>query len=199
MTKTARKLIGLGLAAGFVGCVVLANYLTARFHFVPVGFGQVAVAGTFAAGLALGLRDFIQDTLGRWAVVASITAGALLSFTVAPAALAAASTLAFLLSELADFAVYTPLRARARFGGTRWALAVTASNLVGAIVDTALFLAVAFGTAAVIPGLPGQLIGKGWTTLAVLTLGALVGSVIRRDRVPHPSLHRTGASSNQGR
>lgn len=199
MTDTTRKIIGWTTAAAFVGSVAAANYLTARYHFIPVGFGQMAVAGTFAAGLALGLRDFIQDTLGRLAVVVTIGIAGAVSFAVSPAALAAASTLAFLASELADFAVYTPLRNRARFGDHRWAIAVTASNLVGAVVDTALFLAIAFGTAAILPGLPGQLVGKGWTTLAVLTLGVLVGLVIRRDRVPHPALHRTGASSDTGR
>ena len=37
---------------------------------------------------------------------------------------------AFLLSELADFAVYTPLAER------RWLTAVVASNIVGTIVDS---------------------------------------------------------------
>lgn len=195
MTAT-KKAAGIAAAAGFIGCVVLANYLTARFRFVPVGFSQNAVAGTFAAGLALGLRDFIQDGLGRWGVVAAIAGGAALSFTVSPAALAMASALAFGVSELADFAIYTPLRTRARFGDRRWLAAVTASNLAGAVVDTVLFLAVAYGAAAILPGLPGQLIGKGYATTAVLIAGAVIGAVIRRDRVPHPSVHRPGTRSN---
>lgn len=176
MSKTA----GLAAATSFVGCVVLANYLTARFHFIPVGLGQTAAAGTFAAGLALGLRDIIQDTLGRIGSVVAVGAGAALSLAVAPPALAAASGLAFLVSELADLAVYTPLRSRGQFGGKRWVGAVAASNLVGAVVDTAIFLAVAFGASAVLPGMAGQLIGKGWATLAVVAVGLAVANTYRR-------------------
>jgi uncharacterized PurR-regulated membrane protein YhhQ (DUF165 family) len=45
-----------------------------------------------------------------------------------------ASAVAFLFSELADFVVYQPLRER------RWLLAVFASNVVGLVIDSILFL-----------------------------------------------------------
>jgi uncharacterized PurR-regulated membrane protein YhhQ (DUF165 family) len=173
------RLIGVTAAAGLTGTILAANAATAHLGFIPVGFGLTATAGTLAAGLALGLRDIVQDTLGRRAVVALILVGAALSWWVAPA-LAVASAVAFLVSELADFAVYTPLRGRAAMGGRRWAGAVAASNVVGAVVDTVLF-GIAFGTAAITPAaLAGQLLGKGWATLALVLAVPLIREVARR-------------------
>ena len=70
-----------------------------------------------------------------------------------------ASTAAFLVSELADFAVYTPLQARGLV------LAVLASSLVGLVVDSVLFLWLAFGS---LDFLAGQIVGKIWMVLLAL-------------------------------
>ena len=87
----------------------------------------------------------------------AILAGAAVSALVAPPALAVASGVAFLLSELADMAVYTPLRER------RLGLAVLASGIAGAAIDSAVFLWLAFGSLAY---LDGQIVGKLWASLA---------------------------------
>jgi uncharacterized PurR-regulated membrane protein YhhQ (DUF165 family) len=55
------------------------------------------------------------------------------------------------LSEFADLAVYTPLARR------RFVAAVVASSLVGLLVDSIIFLWLAFGSLAF---LPGQILGK---------------------------------------
>jgi len=89
----------------------------------------------------------------------SIVAGAALSGAVAPPALVMASTAAFFLSELADFAVYTPLQARGLV------LAVLASSMVGLIADSVLFLWLAFGS---LEFLAGQIVGKAWMVLLAL-------------------------------
>lgn len=152
------------LAVAYLGTIVAANWAVVHFGIVPVGFGLVAPAGVYFAGLAFTLRDLLHERAGRWAVLAAILAGAGVSYAVAAPRLALASAAAFGLSELADFAVYEPLRRR------RWLLAVAASNLVGLAVDSALFLWLAFGSLAF---LPGQLVGKTWmTVLAVLLLAA---------------------------
>ena len=70
-----------------------------------------------------------------------------------------ASAAAFLLSELADFAVYTPLQQR------RLVLAVVASSLVGLVVDSVVFLHLAFGS---LDYLAGQVVGKAWAVLVSL-------------------------------
>lgn len=54
--------VGLVLAAGFVGCVFLANWLTTRYGMVGLGFGLSATAGTLAADDAI--DDAIDDILG---------------------------------------------------------------------------------------------------------------------------------------
>jgi hypothetical protein len=171
----------MGWWVGFALCALFANWLTARYGFVPAGFGLQVTAGTYAAGLALGFRDKVQDTMGRWGVLTAIGVGAFLSWWVAPN-LAVASGVAFALSELADTAVYTPLRNRG------WTRAVIASNLVGAVVDTVVFLWIAFGWAAVTGGLTGQVVGKLWATLAFVGVMNAV-SVWHRNRSPRSGAH----------
>ena len=78
----------------------------------PKGMPLMAPSGVLLIGLALVLRDMVQRRLGRAAALTAIVAGALLSGAVAPPPLVYASAAAFLLSELADFAVYTPLQSR---------------------------------------------------------------------------------------
>lgn len=167
MNRTARVLAALA----FVGCILAANYVTARYGFVPVGFGLMATAGTYFAGLALLARDVVQDTAGRLAVVGLIVVGAALSWWLSTPALAVASGVAFLVSELADMAIYTPLRRKT------WAGAVVVSNTVGALVDSLIFL-----TLAGFPvwlALPGQMVAKVGITLATVALVLVVRSIAR--------------------
>lgn len=148
------------IAAAFLACIPAANWLIGNVGVrcipngpcvIPVGFGLMAPSGVLMIGLALVLRDMVQRALGiRW-VIAAILAGAVLSAAVAPPALVVASATAFLLSELADTAVYTPLAER------RLMLAVALSSLVGLAIDGAVFLWLAFGSLAL---LPGQIVGK---------------------------------------
>lgn len=149
----------VALCAAYVATIAAANYAVAAVGAVPLGFGLTAPAGVAFAGLAFTLRDLIQDTAGRWPVAVSIAAGVALAFAVAPPELAAASAVAFGVSEVADWLVYEPLRRR------RPLVAVAASNVAGLLVDSWLFLAVAFGSLAY---LPGQIAGKAATTAAAV-------------------------------
>ena len=145
---------------GYVAVIVLANWAITQFGFVPVGFGLMAPAGVYFAGLAFTLRDLVQEQLGRTWTVVAILAGAAVSAVISPQ-FALASGIAFLLSELADFAVYTPLRSR------NWLAAVALSNTVGLIADSALFLLLAFGS---LEFLAGQVVGKLWMTVLAVAL-----------------------------
>lgn len=186
MNTSIRPVVVTGLLAAFVAAVALANAATAHLggpdHMVPVGLGLTATAGTVFAGICLALRDGLQDAGGRWAVLAGIVVGAAVSVITSSPALALASGVAFAVSEFADAVVYTPIRARAEFGGRRWAAAVTLSGIVGSVVDTALFLTLAgfpvWSTA------PGQLVGKTYATLAFLAAGVGVRHTLRR----HPNV-----------
>jgi queuosine precursor transporter len=151
---------GLAAAAAFVGTILLANWLIVTFGLVPVGFGLLAPAGVFAAGLAFTLRDVVHRCLGPWAVMTAILIGAALSLLVSPA-FAVASAAAFLTSELMDLAVFTPLHRRS------WLGAVIASNTVGLVVDSIVFLTLAFGS---LHFLAGQVVGKAWVTAATVVL-----------------------------
>lgn len=161
---------GYAFLAGFALCIPAANWLIGHVGtfcvpggpcLIPVAPGVMAPSGVLMIGLALVLRDLVQRRLGvRWAFGA-VLAGTALSALLAPPALVLASAGAFLLSEMADLAVYTPLQRR---GLVR---AVLASSLVGLVVDSAFFLWLAFGDLAF---LPGQVLGKLWMVLAALPL-----------------------------
>ena len=128
---------------------------------VPVWPGIMAPSGVLMVGLALVLRDIVQRRLGPLAGLGAIAVGTLISATLAPPAIVLASVAAFLLSELADFAVYTPLQRR------RFVTAVFASSVVGLVVDSLVFLHLAFGS---LDFLAGQIIGKAWMVLLALPL-----------------------------
>jgi uncharacterized PurR-regulated membrane protein YhhQ (DUF165 family) len=123
---------------------------------IPVAPGLMAPSGVLMIGLALVLRDLVQRRLGTAAAAAAIAAGALLSALVAPPALVIASAAAFLISEFVDLAVYTPLARR------RLVAAVVASSIVGLMVDSLVFLWLAFGS---LDFLGGQVVGKAWMVL----------------------------------
>lgn len=164
---------------GFLATILAANYATTRYGLIPVGFGQVATAGTYFAGLAFVLRDAVQDTVGRWWTLAVIALGAVLSFAVAAPFIALASAVAFLTSETADFLIYTPLRERG------YIRAAVASNVAGSIVDTLVFLAVA--GFSIREAFAGQMIGKLTVTLAVVFVVWGCRAVFRQ------SLNRAGS------
>jgi uncharacterized PurR-regulated membrane protein YhhQ (DUF165 family) len=154
------------LTAAFAATVPTANWLIGHVGtecipngpcVIPVGFGLTAPSGVLMIGAALVLRDMVHEAAGIKVAILAIIAGAILSAFFAPPALVVASVAAFALAEFADLAVYTPLRHK-NFG-----LAVLASGIVGSIIDSAVFLWLAFGSLAFIEG---QVLGKMWMSLA---------------------------------
>ena len=115
--------------------------------------GILVPAGVYAAGLALVARDALRETTSRGVVFVAILVGAAVSYAIEPS-FAVASGVAFLLSELADAAVYEPLRAK------HWVTGVWASQLVGAVVDSVLFLSIAFSFEAARAGWFDLTVGK---------------------------------------
>jgi uncharacterized PurR-regulated membrane protein YhhQ (DUF165 family) len=150
---------------GNVGTVCLADGPCV----LPVAPGIMAPSGVLMVGAALVLRDLVQRRLGAAFGLGAIAVGAAISWALAPAALVIASTAAFLLSEFADFAVYTPLSRR------RLVLAVLASSVVGIVVDSLTFLWLAFGS---LEFLEGQVLGKLWMVLIAMPL---IAYLRRRD------------------
>jgi queuosine precursor transporter len=166
-----RKAEGLLFLLGFGLCIPAANWLIGHAGtvcvprgpcLIPVApGGLMAPSGVLLVGLALVLRDLVQRRLGLAPAIGAILAGAALSAFLAPPALVLASATAFLISEAADLAVYTPLQRRGLVA------AVLASSLAGLVVDSVVFLWLAFGS---LEYLAGQVVGKLWMVLAALPL-----------------------------
>ena len=158
-------------AAAYMATIPAANYMIGNVGtfcvpdgpcMIPIGFGIMAPSGVLMVGLALLLRDAVHETLGKYWALVAIGFGGLLSFVLADPYIAVASIVAFLVSELSDFAVYSKIRERSREMG------VLASGIVGSVIDSVLFLYLAFGSLAHIEG---QIIGKiGVTFLAAFLL-----------------------------
>ncbi len=162
---------------GFIASIWLANWLlthwgSVRFpdgpwlitvwpsQFMPSGNPIYAPSGVLAIGIGFTLRDLVQRRLGvKWAVGAIIVGAAVSALMDTSIALASGG--AFLLAEVLDLFVYTPLQRRNLVG------AVVASNMVGLVVDSVFFLWFAFGSLSL---LEGQVIGKAWMTLLAIPI-----------------------------
>jgi queuosine precursor transporter len=176
--ETRRNVEGMIFLVLFCFTIPAANWMIGHIGTVctaqgpcviPVAPGIMAPSGVLMIGAALVLRDLVQRRLGVEFGIGAIVAGAAISAGVASPSLVLASATAFLLSEFADFAVYTPLAKR------RLVLAVVASSAVGLVVDSIVFLWLAFGS---LEFLLGQIVGKAWMVLIAIPL---VAYLRRRD------------------
>ena len=168
--RRAGRALGLLAFAAFLGCVPLANWMIGTVGtvcvpngpcLIPVAPGLMAPSGVVLVGLALVLRDLVQRCLGVvWGIVAIL--GGTRSPCWSPGASGARLRRRVpVLGELADLGVYTPLQRRGLV------LAVIASSLVGLVVDSLVFLTLAFGS---LDFLAGQVVGKAWAVLVSLPL-----------------------------
>jgi uncharacterized PurR-regulated membrane protein YhhQ (DUF165 family) len=153
----------------YILTIVGSNVLLLWLGVVPVGFGLMAPAGVYLVGLTFSLRDGVQETMGKRWSIAGIIIGAAIS-ALFSWQLALASATAFCISELLDLSVYTWIRQH------NLLLAVAASNIIGILVDTYVFLPMAdipmeFAT--------GQIVGKLYGT--VVAVGILL---LRRRLTP---------------
>jgi uncharacterized PurR-regulated membrane protein YhhQ (DUF165 family) len=166
MSNERRRWIeGIAFLVAFGLTIPLANWMIGHVGTVcapggpcllPVFPGIMAPSGVAMIGIALVLRDLVQRRLGVAYSVGAVVVGAILSAAVAPHSLVLASGAAFLLSEFADLVVYTPLARR------RLITAVVLSSLAGLVVDSVIFLWLAFGS---LQFLEGQIVGKAWMVL----------------------------------
>jgi len=157
-----RRPLGVStLAVVFVACIFLANYFVTHVgrstasgaHVIPVGFGLETTSGVVFIGLSLALRDALQEATRAVSVVALILVGGVASALV-NWHVGFASAVSYVASEFLDFAVYTPLRERSVISAS------IVSNTLGALVDSLIFLALAFGWSVALELAPGNVIGK---------------------------------------
>lgn len=167
-----RRAEGLLFLLAFGLCIPAANWLIGNVGtvcvpggpcLIPVAPGLLAPSGVLMVGLALVLRDMVQRRLGLGWAGGAVLAGAALSALLAPPALVVASAAAFLVGEAVDLAVYTPLQRRGLV------VAVALSGVAGLVLDSLVFLLLAFGS---LDYFAGQVVGKLWMVLASLPLVA---------------------------
>lgn len=169
------KAVSLPALVVYGVAVFLANWLIRNAgpvvlpdgtHLVPVGFGLFAPSGALAAGVVFVARDVVQRTAGRgWSLVVIIPGAALTALLDVRLALASAS--AFVLAELLDYLVYTPIQRRSFL----WAVLASAAAAAG--LDSVWFLVVAGIPLAA--ALPGLLVAK----LAVVVVCGPITYVLR--------------------
>jgi hypothetical protein len=136
------------LFVAYVATIFAANWAVATFGIVSIG-PFAAPAAVFFVGFAFPLRDGIQKLSNRWVSIGAILVGTALSYLVSPH-FAFASGVTFLVSEGCDMWVYTWLQ-------RKFLIAVGTSSALSLVVDSILFLTLAFGS---LTFLPGQIIGK---------------------------------------
>jgi queuosine precursor transporter len=178
-TERRRRREGLIFLALFGLTIPAANWMVGNVGIgcqpqspclIPVAPGLMAPSGVPMIGIALVLRDLVQRRLGVGVASVAIIAGSVISAALAPPALVIASAAAFLISEFADLAIYTPLARR------RLVTAVVVSGLVGLVLDSVVFLWLAFGS---LDFLAGQIVGKALMVVASIPFIALLR---RRDQ-----------------
>ena len=162
------KTIGISFLIAFVITVVGANWALLTYGIVPIGFGLDAPASVYFVGFSFTFRDGMRERLGFRSALIAIAIGGILSYILEVrqdgdlfARIALASATAFAVSELADSLVYERIREYSRH------LGIVASNTVGLVVDSALFLTLAFGS---IEFLTGQVVGKFYMTVLAIVL-----------------------------
>lgn len=146
----------------YLGAIVLANHISARF-----GPEASIYNAFFLIGLTLTTRDALHDLWGRnrlrnlsllivsgsvLSYVAAVTIGAGSAPPEIVAKIALASCAAFAVAETFDSLVYHVLRRRP------WLERTNTSNIVSAALDSAVFVTIAFGWAW--PIIFGQLCAK---------------------------------------
>ena len=169
-SRSVRRWPGVLALLAYAATIVAANWTSALWPDLRLLTLHVP-GGSFFAGLAFTWRNVLQDVWGRCAVLVAIGAGTGLTLLVAPPRIAQASLLAFAASELAAFAVYSGLHRRS------WQVAVLATNSVGVLVDSLIFVPMALGTWTAVPG---QLAGKITTTVAAVAVPVLARRWPRR-------------------
>lgn len=144
----------------YFGAIVLSNFMMVWLPMVSI-FDVAIPPAIFVFGFVFVLRDFAQRSIGHY-VLGVMAAAAVLTYWLAGPAVAVASTTAFLVSELADWAVFSLTK-------KPFAQRMLLSSLVSIPVDTAVFF-YALGildTASLLVGIAVKLIGTAifWTYL----------------------------------
>lgn len=145
----------------YVAAIPFTNWLFDYVGVLPLpGTSYVFHPLAFLVGFWLVLRDFAHRELGDKWIFAPVVAGMALSYLTSSPRVATASALAFLVSELVDWAVFKysqrPLHQR-----------ILVSSAASVPVDSILFSGIAFGLAAINP-----------VTFSVMLVAKMAGALV---------------------
>ena len=118
--------------AFYIILIVLVNWGFTVVPLIPI-LGEMFPPMSLAVGLIFVLRDFAQREIGH-KVIGAMLIGGLLSYFMADPFVAIASVTAVLISESADWAVYTWTK-------KPFAQRILISSIVSTPIDSAVFLA----------------------------------------------------------
>lgn len=142
--------------AAYIALIVAVNYGFSVFPLISLPTGDLFPPMSLVVGFVFVTRDYAQRHIGHWVIIAMLVAGGL-SWIMASPFVAMASVTAFLISEFADWAVYTWTKRSFR-DRVLW------SSAIGTPIDSAVFLSMlgAFSPVGVV----------------VMTLSKIVGALI---------------------
>ena len=118
----------------YVGLIVLVNMGFSVVPLVDIPGSEKWPPMSLVVGFIFVARDFAQREIGHRVIIAMLIAAAL-SYVMADPFVAMASLAAFLISEFADWAVYS-------FTGRSFRQRVLISSAVGTPVDSIVFLGI---------------------------------------------------------
>ena len=140
----------------YIGLIVLVNWGFSVVPLIEITGGEKWPPMSLLVGFIFVARDFAQREIGHRVIFAMLIA-ALLSYVMANPFVAIASLIAFLISEFADWAVYT-------FTGRSFSQRVLISSAVGTPLDSIAFL-----------GIIGHL---SVTSVIVMTVSKMLGALL---------------------
>jgi len=123
----------LGYTTLYIALIVAVNYGFTVVPLVEMPGGEKWPPMSLVVGFIFVARDFAQREIGHRVIIAMLLAG-VLSYIMASPFVAVASLSAFLVSEFADWAVYS-------FTGRPLAQRVLLSSALGTPLDSGIFLA----------------------------------------------------------
>ncbi|MEM7729739.1 MAG: hypothetical protein AAF311_10750 [Pseudomonadota bacterium] len=157
--------------------VLLIPFINWSFTWAPMvelpGLGWAFNPVTVVTGLVLVARDFAQREIGHWVLLAMAVALGL-TWATSGGELALASGVAFAVSEMVDWAVFT-------FTKLKLSTRVLLSSALAAPVDTTVFL---IGAEAIRDGqltLPNIVMSIGGKMLGALVIWWLIRRTMERD------------------
>ena len=158
---TVKRIYRYRFALIYLFLIPFVNWMFSWAPVMALPDGGTWTPFAIITGLVLVFRDLAQRQVGHW-VVALLVVGAIISYYLAAPEIAIVSALAFAVSELVDWIVYTisrrPLSQRILY-----------SSLLSAPLDTTIFL---YGADMVVPG-----VFTFWS-IAASVMSKLMGAVI---------------------